>query len=51
MDCVICEIGQVYNYDTGKCENCPSGTNFDINIHSCVRQEPIGVRYTNIDET
>ena len=46
-----CADGSYYNYETLQCENCPSGTTFDININQCVRPLDKNLFYTNIDES
>lgn len=34
-----CSLPNVFNYDTLKCQSCPAGQAFDLNIHSCHRIE------------
>lgn len=50
-DCIECSSSLYFNYDTLKCEVCPAGTVFDINVHVCAAQTPAGTYYTNIEES
>lgn len=50
-DCVSCPETYYYNFDTGVCSKCESGTTFDINVHKCATPQPQGAFFTNLESS
>lgn len=50
-NCLNCNQGQFFNYDTLQCSSCPNGQAFDVNVKKCLPVLPVGQYQTNINRT